>query len=115
MSESRRQLLSIGVFCIIVVVAILLYAVALITNWANIIQTILILFGIWMLVLAAIRAQNPQKYESSAFRTLEMGIILIALGAAWFLLSINWLYSIALLILVIGVTAIAAALRRKKP
>lgn len=115
MSESRRQLLSIGVFCIIVVVAILLYAAAIITNWANIFQTILILFGVWMLVLAAIRAQNPQKYENSSFSTLEMGVILIALGAAWFLLSINWLYSLALLILVIGATAIAAALRRKKP
>ena len=115
MSESRRQLLTIGVFCIVVVVAILLYAATLIGNWLNLFPTIFILFGAWMLVLAGMRAQRPQKYERSAFGTLEMGVLLIALGAAWLVYRTNWLYSIAILVLVIGIIAIVAALRRKKP
>jgi len=115
MSESRRQLLTIGVFCIVIVVAILLYAASLIGNWLNIFPTILLLFGVWMLVLAAMRARSPQKYERSPFGTLEMGVLLMAIGAAWLVYQTSWLYSLAILILVIGVIAIAAALRRKKP
>jgi cytochrome c-type biogenesis protein CcmH/NrfF len=115
MSESRRQLLSIGVFFIIAVVAILVYAANLIGNWLNIFPTIFILFGIWLLIMAAMRAQSPQKYERTPFGTLEMGVILMALGGAWLLYGTNYLYSVALLLLVLGAIAIAAALRRKKP
>jgi hypothetical protein len=113
MSESKRQLLSIGVFFIVVVVAILLLAVNVFTDWLNVFPIIFILFGIWLLALAGMRAQNPQKYERSPFGTLEIGLILVAVGGAWFLWQTNWLYSIALLLIVLGVVAIAAALRRK--
>ena len=115
MSESRRQLLSIGVFFIIAVVAILLYAAKVFADWLNIFPTIFILFGVWLLILAAIRAQSPQKYERTPFGTLEMGVILMALGGAWLLYGTNYLYSVALLLLALGAIAIAAALRRKKP
>jgi hypothetical protein len=114
-SESRRQLLSIGVLFIIIVVAILLYAANLIGNWLNIFPTIFILFGAWEVVMAFIRAQSPQKYERTPFGTLEMGIIIMAVGGAWLIFRTNWLYSLALLILVLGAIAIASALRRKKP
>ena len=114
MSESRRQLLSIGVFFIIAVVAILLYA-AKVFVWLNIFPTIFILFGVWLLILAVMRAQSPQKYERTPFGTLEMGIILMALGGAWLLFKTSYLYSLALLLLVLGAIAIVAALRRKKP
>ena len=114
MSESRRQLLSIGVLFIIAVFAILLYAAKLIGNWLNIFPTIFILFGAWELVMAYMRARSPQKYERPPFGTLEMGIIIMALGVAWLVYRTNWLYSLALLILVLGAIAIASALRRKK-
>jgi hypothetical protein len=112
MSESRRQLLSIGVFLLIIVAVIVLFAATLITLTV-VIPLILVLSGVWILVLAVVRSQNPQKYELGAFSTLNMGLILIALGGAWYLLYINWLYSIALLLLVLGAIAIAAALKRK--
>jgi lipoprotein signal peptidase len=115
MSESRRQLLSIGVFFIIAVVAILLYAAKVFADWLNIFPLIFILFGAWLLILAAMRAQSPQKYEREPFGTLEMGVILMALGGAWLLFKTSYLYSLALLLLVLGAIAIAAALRRKKP
>ena len=115
MSESRRQLLSIGVFFIIAVVAILLYAAKVFADWLNIFPIIFILFGVWLLILAVMRAQSPQKYERSPFGTLEMGVLLMALGGAWLLFRTNVLYSIALLLLVLDAIAIVAALRRKKP
>jgi hypothetical protein len=61
MAESSRDTLSIGVFLIIIVVAIVLYAAQVITDWTLIIPIILVLSGCWTLVLAGMRASNPQK------------------------------------------------------
>jgi cobalamin synthase len=115
MSESRRQLLSIGVFCIVAVVAILLYATKVVSDWLNIFPIIFILFGVWLLVLAVMRAQNPQKYEREPLGTLEMGVLLMTIGGAWLVWRTNALYSVALVIFVLGAVAIVAAVRRKKP
>ncbi|MGA3061094.1 MAG: hypothetical protein ABSD92_12110 [Candidatus Bathyarchaeia archaeon] len=115
MSESRRQLLTIGVFFIIIVAAILLYPANVTHNWWNILQLIIVLFGVWTVVLAGIRAAGPQKYERSAYSTVQMGVLLIALGAAWFLFGYNWIYSLALLLLALGAIAITSAMRRKTP
>ena len=113
MSESRRQLLSIGVFFIILVVAILLVATSVL-SWTLFGPLVLGLLGIWILALAAMRGAGPQKYERSPFSTMAMGLGLIVLGGAWFLFSYNWLYSLALILLAFGAIAIASALRRKK-
>jgi hypothetical protein len=111
MSE-RRQLLSIGVFFILLVIAILLVATNIIA-WGQFGPLLLGLFGIWLIVLAAMQATRPQKYERTAFSTAAMGGCLIVLGAAWFVLYLCLLYSLALILLAIGLIAIAAALRRK--
>lgn len=112
MSNSDRQLLSIGVFLVIFVVGILL-AVAGIISWFLFVPVVLVLSGCWALALAAMRSRTPQKYERNAFNTLASGLCLIAVGGAWFLFTFNWLYSVALILLVIAALAIAAALKRK--
>jgi hypothetical protein len=61
------------------------------------------------------RAQSPQKYERSAYSTIQMGVLLMALGGAWFLWGYSWIYSIALLLLALGAIAIASAMRKKTP
>ena len=113
MAESSQDMLSIGVFLIIIVVAIVLYAAQVITDWTLIIPIVLVLSGCWTLVLAGMRASNPQKYERGAFSTISLGLVLIAVGGAWYLFVIDPLYSLALILLVFGALAIAAALRRK--
>ena len=105
-------MLSIGIFLVIMVVAILLFA-ATIINLGLVIPVILVFAGCWALVLAGIRASNPQKYERGAFSTMGLGLFMIAVGGAWYLFGINWLYSLALILLVLAALAIAAALRRK--
>jgi hypothetical protein len=40
-------------------------------------------------------------------------LLLVALGGAWYLFPINPFFSLALVLLVLGALAIAAALRRK--
>jgi hypothetical protein len=112
MSESRRQLLSIGVFFLTIVVAILLFAAGFI-GWTLTIPVVLVLSGCWALVLAGIRASKPQKYERGTFSTMALGLCMIAVGGAWFLFAISWLYSLVLILLVLGALAIVAALRRK--
>lgn len=113
MAESRRETLSIGVFLIIIVVAIMLIATGVITDWTLIFPLVLALSGCWTLVLAGMRATNPQKYERGAFSTMGLGLILIAVGGGWYLFAFNPLYSLALVLLVFAVLAIAVALRRK--
>jgi hypothetical protein len=113
MSESRRQMLTIGVFFIILVAAILIVATGIL-NWMYFVPIVLVLFGAWIMILAAMRAASPQKYERSPFSTMAMGGGLIVLGAAWYVFHYGWLYSLALILLALGIIAIAAALRRTK-
>jgi len=112
MSESNRTLLTIGVFIVTIVVAILLYAAQLI-DWTLIVPVILVLSGLWMLILSAIRSSKPVKYERSSFSTMALGLVAIAVGGAWFLFSFNWIYSLVVILLVVAALAIAAALKRK--
>ena len=112
MSESNRQLLSIGIFFLTVVAAILLFAVGLI-SWTLIVPVVLVLSGLWALFLAGLRASKPQKYERGTFSTMALGLCLIAVGGAWFLFAFSWIYSLVLILLVLAALAIAVALKRK--
>ncbi len=112
MAEAKRQLLTIGAFFIVIVVAIVLY-VANIIGWTLIVPLILVLFGVWILGLAGMRSSTLQKYERGVFSTLSLGLLLVAVGGAWYLFAYNPLYSLAVILLLFGVLAIAAALKRK--
>ncbi|MFB3889695.1 MAG: hypothetical protein ACE14S_09410 [Candidatus Bathyarchaeia archaeon] len=112
MAEDKRGLLTLGAFFISVVVGILLYAAKLI-DWTLIVPVVLVVFGIWMLALAGMRSSSPTKYGPSGFATMSIGLVLIAVGGAWYLFTVNWLYSIVLLLLVFAALAVAAAMKRK--
>jgi len=115
MAESgSRGILSIGIFLIILVISIMLYAVNLI-GWLLIVPLILLLSGCWTMVLAGMRSSNPQKYERGPFSTFAWGLVMVALGGSWFLYAYtsNSLYALAVLLLVLGILAIVTALRRK--
>jgi len=113
MAENRRETLSIGVFLIIIVIAIMLYATQIISDWMLVIPIILVLSGCWTLVLAGVRSTNLHRYERDAFSTMSLGLLLIAVGGAWYLFAFNPIYSLALILLILGALAIATALRRK--
>ncbi|MCK4439629.1 hypothetical protein KAU85_01470 [Candidatus Bathyarchaeota archaeon] len=111
--DGNRGLLSIGIFLIILVVSIILCTPLGLIDWSLVPPLILALYGCWTIALAGIRASNPQKYERGPFSTFAGGLILIAVGGAWFLWSFGWLYSLVILLLVLGVLAIVTALKRK--
>lgn len=111
---AERGLLSFGVFLVIVVVSILLYMpLQIITDWALILPLIFLLSGIWIVVLAGMKVVAPQKYELGPFNTLSWGLLLAAIGAAWFLWGYGWYYSLVVILLAVAGMAIAAALKRK--
>ena len=114
MAEGRdRGLLSIGIFLIVLVVSILFYVPLELIQWYLIPPMILALYGLWTITLAGIRGSRPGKYERGPFNTLAWGLLLIAIGGAWFFFSVNWIYSLVIILLVLGLLAVTAALRRK--
>jgi hypothetical protein len=114
MSEISRQLLGIGVIFIAVVVAILLYIAGLI-GWTLIFPVVLLIYGCWLLALAAMQSSSPVKYARGSFGMMSLGLCLIAVGGAWFVFAFtsNILYAVVVILLAIGALAIAAALKRK--
>ena len=108
-----RGLLSIGMFLITLVVSIVLYTPLGFIEWWLIPPFVLGAYGCWMLILAGVRRSNPLKYERSPFGTLTLGLLLNAVGGAWFASFYNLIYSLAIVRLTLGVLAVASALRRK--
>jgi hypothetical protein len=80
---------------------------------------IIALYGVWTMILAGIRVRNPEKYGRGAYSTLVMGVLLTAFGGAWeFQIRFDNIFiTIALILVVIGILAVATALpsfRQKK-
>ena len=113
MPDGKTEMLSIGVFFIILVISIILYITLDYVDWDLIPPLILGFYGCWTMVLAGIRMSNPQKYARSPFSIFSWGLLLIAIGGAWFMYGTNPLYSLVIILLVLGALAITAALRRK--
>lgn len=109
--SADRGLLSIGAVLVIIVVSIVLGA--FVVGWWLVPPLAIALCGFWILVLGGMQASSPQKYGRSAFSLFGWGALLIAVGGAWYVYSYGWVYSMAIVLLVLGSVAIAAALRKK--
>ena len=110
----ERNLLTIGALCVIIVVSVLLYVPAgVLTAWWMVLATMIVLFGVWLMALAVMQRSSPEKYGRGAFSYFGWGLLFIAVGGAWFLYTYNWVYSLAVILLVLGALAIVAAFRRK--
>jgi hypothetical protein len=110
-----RNLLTIGALFVIIVVSVLLYILplGLLTEWWMVPATLIMLFGVWLMVLSGMQHSNPEKYGRGAFSYFGWSLLLVAVGGACFLYMLNWVYSLAVILLVLGALAIAAAFRRK--
>jgi O-antigen/teichoic acid export membrane protein len=112
MPKQQLGLLSFGVLVIIIAILLVVFA----PDWGSIIPLTLMLYGLWVIVLSGIRNRTPEKYGRSAFSILIWGILLLAIGGAWYLniLTGNILYSVVLFLVIVGVVALASALLRTK-
>ncbi len=106
------EMLSFGVLMVITALMLVAYAVQIIAGLDQVVALIIAFYGVWTMVLAGIRTKNPEKYGRGAYSTLVMGILLIALGGSWYLYiaTTNFVLSMVLLLLVIGILAVATAL-----
>ncbi len=114
MPKIQLGLLSFGVF--VIIIAVLLVAFAPTGNWGSILSLTLVFYGLWIIVLAGIRNRTPEKYGRSAYSILIWGILIVAVGGAWYfnILTGNILYSVVLLLVIVGIAAVASALLRPK-
>ena len=112
MANKPFNLLSYGVFFILVALSLALSAAGLI-GLVEVPSVVIALTGVWIIVLAGLQTGRQEKYGRSTFSTFSWGIIISTLGLVWFLfirqILINYLPVIFLL--VIGILIIAAALR----
>jgi len=108
----QYELLSLGALLVIAAVLLVAFAVAVITRLDEVLALTIALYGIWTMILAGIRVRNPEKYGRGAYSTLVMGVMLTALGGAWVLYieGTNIIITIALILVVVGILAVASAL-----
>lgn len=109
----NRDLLSVGAVLIILVLVIVLYVSSIISQWETAGALFIILCGIWILALAEMQSANPQKYARSAYGLAIWGILMIAVGAAWFVAYYDFIYAIVILLLTCAAVALFTALRRR--
>jgi len=104
--------LSLGALLVIAAVLLVAFATETIKRLDEVLALILALYGVWTMILAGTRVRNPDKYGRGAYSTLVMGVLLTALGGAWVLYieGTNIIITIALILVVIGILAVASAL-----
>jgi len=107
-----RDLLSIGVILVIVALSVFLGGSGLI-GWGWVPPLFIVLCGFWVIALAEMQVANLQKYGRSAFSLVAWGALLIAIGCAWFVYHVSWVYSAVIILLVLAAVSITTALRRK--
>ncbi len=103
--------ISFGVFLAICGVAGFAYAANLITPWETV-PLVAVLYGIWAIILAAIKHASPEKYEMGAFVVGIWGAIMLGGGALWFLSArISVIAALAGFVVLIGILTVAAGFR----
>jgi hypothetical protein len=114
MSNWRQETLTIGAFIIIVAVVILAAAIpSPPISWGETAPLIIALYGCWLIVAAGLRTRNPSKYARSAFSLFGWGMILAAIGFGldFTYRGMNWIYTIVVILLLLGSLAVVAALK----
>jgi hypothetical protein len=107
----QYELLSLGALLVIAAALLVAFSAGVI-RIDEVLALIIALYGIWTMILAGIRVMNPEKYGRGAYSTLVMGVLLTAVGGAWefHIRFENIIITIALILVVIGILAVATAL-----
>lgn len=118
MSNQQMGLLTLGAFVIIVAVVIVAFAAGLLLTWLEIVPLIVAFYGCWLIAEAGIRTRTPSKYARSPFSLFGWGMLLAAIGFGldFNLRGMDMLYTLAVVLLLLGILAIVAAWKttRKK-
>jgi hypothetical protein len=112
MSKSQKGLVNLAVLLVIAAVVIILGGLAVI-SWWEAIPLIIAFYGCWFIVFAGIGTRNQSKYARSTYSTFGWGMLLAAIGFGWDLnvRGLSWIYTVAVVILLLGILGLVAALR----
>ncbi len=105
--------LSFGILILVLAVSIAASAAKILINMSEAFSLVLILFGLWIIVLAGIRTVNPEQYGGGAFNTFSLGVLLTALGVVWLLYVREMFveYLLPALLLIIGILVAVTGIR----
>ena len=115
MAKSQRGLLNLAVLLVIAAVVIILGALKVI-SWWGVVPLIIALYGCWFIIFAGTGGRFQSKYTRSAFSTFGWGMLLAAIGFGWYLnvYGWSWIYTVAIVILLLGILGLVAVLRTPK-
>jgi len=113
MSKRPVGVLSLGILILVLAVSATAFAANILVDISEIFSLTLVLFGLWIMVLAGIRAANPEQYGGAAFNTFSGGILITTLGVVWLLYVRALLveYLLPALLLVVGILVAVAGIR----
>jgi len=114
MPKKPLGLLSFGVFVVIIAILLIAYGTGYITSWQEFLSLVLASYGIWIVILAGIRAKAPEKYERGAPSTFVWGFLFTIIGGVWYLNIVQILsltFALALILIGVGILAVISALR----
>mgnify|MGYP001132245391 CR=1 FL=1 len=105
--------LSIGILILVLAVSTAAFATNILINISETFSVSFILFGLWIVILAGMRATDPEGYGGGAFITFSGGILITTLGIVWLLYIRTLLVEFLLpaLLLVIGSLVAVAGIR----
>ncbi len=113
MAKRPVGVFSLGILILAVAVSATASALNVLGGISEVLAFTLILFGLWILILAALRAANPEDYGGGAFNTFSGGILLTTIGDLWLLFVRDLFvgYLLPILLLVVGVLVAIAGIR----
>ena len=113
MPKKPVGVLSLGILILALAVSAAAFAANMLVDVFEMFSLTLLLFGFWIMVLAGIRAFNPEEYGGGAFNTFSGGILLTTLGVVWWLYVRELLvgYLLPALLLVVGILVAVAGIR----
>ncbi len=81
---------------------------------ANIVPLILLSSGVWIVVVAGLKAMSPEK--EGAFSNFGWGTLFIVLGGSLYMISMGMepLYTVVFVLILVGALAVATALRSSR-
>jgi hypothetical protein len=104
---------SVGVLVVVLAISASLLAINILYNISEVFSLTLLFFGLWVMILAGIRASNPEIYGRGAFNIFSGGILISVFGVVWFLYLREWPtgYLLPVLLAVIGILVAVAGIR----
>ncbi len=113
MPKKPVAVLSLGILIVILAVSLVVSFVTEFVDTSETLSLTLILFGLWIIVLAGMRAVNPEEFGGGTFNTFSGGILITILGIVWLLYARALLveYLLPALLLVVGILIAVVGIR----